>query len=128
MKKTLATLSFVGATLLSGTTFAENNQFMLDTQAGASNVAVIGSVQKHHTAADSADVTFVKTDFTMVNETEAGHNPSGYWKSKSHQEKIAGALMSDMTKGVIVDSDGLVTIKRTEKGLFGALLCPPPKP
>jgi hypothetical protein len=31
MKKTLATLSFVGATLLSGTTFAENNQFMLDT-------------------------------------------------------------------------------------------------
>ena len=36
--------------------------------------------------------------------------------------------MSDMTNGVIVDSDGLVTIKRTEKGLFGALLCPPPKP
>lgn len=85
-------------------------------------------MQKHHTAADSADVTFVKTDFTMVNETEAGHNLSGYWKSKSHQEKIAGALMSDMTNGVIVDSDGLVTIKRTEKGLFGALLCPPPKP
>ena len=85
-------------------------------------------LQKRHTAADSADVTFVKTDFTMVNETEAGHNPSGYWKSKSHQEKIAGALMSDMTNGVIVDSDGLVTIKRTEKGLFGALLCPPPKP
>lgn len=101
---------------------------MLGTWNGVSHVAVIGSVQKHHTPADSADVTFLKTNFTLVIEAEAGRNFAGHWKSKFHEEKIADALMSDMTNGVIVDSDGSATIKRIEKDCLALCYVHVPSP
>lgn len=112
MKPSLISLTWLCATLLSGAALADNSSSMLGTWTGVSNVAVIGNAPKHHEPGDGSDVKFVKTDFTLVIEAEEGRNFSGHWKSDSHEETIAGALMTDMKSGVLVDSDGSATFKR----------------
>jgi hypothetical protein len=112
MKSSLTSLTLLCATLLSGAALADNSSSMLGTWTGVSNVAVIGDAPKHHEPGDGSGVKFVKTDFTIVIEAQEGRNFSGHWKSDSHEENIAGALMNDMKSGVIVDSDGSATFKR----------------
>lgn len=118
MKKMLIVFSLACTTLLSAASFADNHNSMLGTWKGMSNVAVIGNVEKHHNLADGKGVRFVKTELTLKIEVVEGRNFSGFKVSKSDTETIAGALMSDMVNGFIVDSDGFSSFKRVGNDLI----------
>jgi hypothetical protein len=118
MKKILTTLILASTTMLSGPSFADNNKSMLGTWVGIGNTAIIGDSIMHHNAPKGPGVRFTNTEFTYKIDVVNGRNFSGTKLSKTNTEILAGALSADGVNGMIVDTDGISTIKRVGNDIF----------
>ena len=108
----------LSACVLSGVTYASDEQNMVGTWVGTANVAVLG-VNPHHNAANPKEVRFAKTEFTFVIDKQSGQNFSGYRFSKNgFPDEFVGAMRSDMQSGVISDSDGTREFRMVGKDLM----------
>jgi hypothetical protein len=112
MKKTLITLTLACASLLSGPSFADNDKSMLGTWTGIGHTAVIGDSKVLQNEPKGSGLRFTNAEFTYKIDVVKGRNFAGTKTVTTHTDIIAGALSADGVNGMIVDSDGIATIKR----------------